>query len=113
MPLGRKHQGQSNAGERQSLLPPVSVCFSLDIKSTPHVCFPSSPLPGRAVSAVCVFKCHSDPDLEQAGGHPGSGFASGCLCSQLGTAEMERNQSLICSDPYTGIRVTITLELGH
>lgn len=33
-------------------------------------------LPGRAVSGVRAFKCHSDPDLEQAGGDPGSGFVS-------------------------------------
>lgn len=52
------------------------VCFSFDIKSTPRVCFPSLLLPGRAVLAVHVFKCHSDPDLEQAGGDPGSGFVS-------------------------------------
>jgi len=28
------------------------------------------------VLAVCVFKYHGDPDLEQAGGDPGSGFVS-------------------------------------
>lgn len=54
----------------------MSVFFSFDIKSTSHVWFPSLLLPGRAVSAVRAFKCHSDPDLEQAGGDPGSGFVS-------------------------------------
>lgn len=54
----------------------MSVCFSFDIKSNSHVCFPSPLLPGRAALAVRVFKCHSDPDLEQAGGDPGNGFVS-------------------------------------
>lgn len=57
-------------------MPSVSVCFSVDIKSISHVYFSSSHLPGRAVLAVYVFKCYIDPDLEQAGGDPGSGLVS-------------------------------------
>lgn len=52
----------------------MSVYFTFDIKSTSHVCLLFSLLPGRAVLAVCVFKCQNDPDSEQAGGDPGSDF---------------------------------------
>lgn len=65
---------KTNAGERQSLPPPASVCFPFDIKSTSHLCLPFLLLPGRAVLAVCIFKCYNDPDSKEAGGDPGSRF---------------------------------------
>lgn len=41
---------------------------------TSHLCLPFLLLPGRAVLAVCIFKCYNDPDSKEAGGDPGSRF---------------------------------------